>query len=98
MIQLVGDFECLRHAGHQRVVGRVHRDFELAVFVVAPRAAAHQGTIVLRPVGPIIPQRRMHQQQAVARVGKIENDFAHCRVGHRLVVAQVKHVEFLERG
>ena len=97
MIQLVGDFECLRHAGHQRVVGRVHRDFELAVFVVAPHAAAHQRTIILRPVGPVIPQRRMHQQQAVTRVGEVKNRLAHCRVRHRLVVAQVEHIEVFKR-
>ena len=46
--------------------GSLTRDFEFAVFVMAVRATAHEFAVIFRPIFPIVPNRRMHQQQTMA--------------------------------
>ena len=67
MVQLVTHFEgCRQPCGHRGLHVRQHRDLELAVPVMAPRAAAHEIAVVLRPIAPVVPQRGMDQQETLA--------------------------------
>src|SRR6266480_6969152 len=71
-------------------------DIELGVAVVAAGAAAAKLAVVFGPVGPIVPQSGMNQQESFPRLGKAEDLLANGRGGEGSVVAQEEHIEIAE--
>src|SRR5258705_5107117 len=85
-VKFVANHESCRHAYHQRVCRVSDFHFELAVFIVTPGAASGEDTIVFRPVGPVIPEAWMDQEQSFSRISEVEDALPSGNVFYRLII------------
>ena len=91
-IQFVLDAELGGHTAHQRVRRLANDHLEVTITVVAARAAAHQITVVFRPVVPVVPKAWVQTDQALAARDVAHDRFLRGGVGERFVVADDQHI------
>src|SRR5262252_167191 len=60
-VKLVAHRKFARQPAHERMIGIGDGYLEFRIVIVAPRTSTTQDLIELRPVAPIVPQRRMNQ-------------------------------------